>query len=94
MKRAVTRIEGAIGNLWSLFAVSLVIAGLGFIFFDAAPKVSALLTLVWIAVVIPAFTKFKRRAFWLLLGTPLVGYWFVVVYVIASGCSQNIKNCP
>lgn len=94
MKHAETRIEDVIGNFWSSFAVSLVIAAFCFIFFFGAPKMSALLTLVWIVLVVFTFVKFKWRAFWLLLGTPLVGYWLFVVYVIASRCAQNVKNCP
>jgi hypothetical protein len=94
MKRPATRIEHVTGNLWSSFAVSLVIAALCFISFPAAPKVSALLTLVWTVLLVIAFTKFKWRAFWFLLGTPLVGYWLLVMYLLYSGCAHNIKNCP
>ena len=53
-----------------------------------------MLTFVWIGLVVFAFTKFKWRGLWFLLGTPLVGYGFFVAYRIASGCAQNIKNCP
>jgi hypothetical protein len=49
------------------------------------------LILVW---VIFAFTKFKWRALWFLVGMPLTGWWLIVLYVIASGCAHNIKNCP
>ena len=52
------------------------------------------LTLVWIGIVVFAFTKFKLRAFWFLLGTPLAGYGFFVLYRIAEGSAQNVKNCP
>ena len=36
----------------------------------------------------------EQRAFWFLLGTPLAGYGFFVLYRIAEGCAQNVKNCP
>ena len=94
MHRVLTRIEDALNNFWSALAISLVIAAFGFIFFFGAPKVSVLLTLVWIVLVVLAFTKFRWRAFWFLLGTPLVAYWFFVVYLLASGCAHNVKNCP
>jgi hypothetical protein len=49
---------------------------------------------VWIVLVVFAFTKFKWRALWFLLSTPLTGWWFIVLYLIASGCAHNVKNCP
>jgi hypothetical protein len=52
------------------------------------------LSLVWIGVVVFAFTKFTWRASWFLLATPLAGYGFFVLYRIASGCAQNVNNCP
>lgn len=88
------RIEDVASNFWSSFTVSLVIAALCFIFFPGAPRLSALLSLVWIVAVVFAFVKFKWRAFWFLLGTPLAGYWLYIMYVIALGCAQNVKNCP
>ena len=94
MKRTRTRIEYMINDFWSSFAVSLVTAAFSFIFFPGAQSVSALLTLVWVVLVALAFTKFKLRAFWFLLGTPLVGYWLLVMCVIAYRCGQNVKNCP
>lgn len=83
-----------VSNFASAFATSLVMAALSFIFFFDAPRLSLVLTLVWIAIVFFAFTKFKLRAFWFLLGTPLAGYGFFVLYRIAAGCAQNVKNCP
>jgi len=82
------------GNFASAFAASLVIAALSFIFFFGAPRLSFVLTLLWIGIVGFAFTKFKWCAFWLLLGTPLAGYGFFFLYRLASVCAQNIKNCP
>lgn len=81
-------------NFASAFATSLVIAALSFIFFFGAPRLSLVLTLVWIGIVVFGFAKFKWRAFWFLLGTPLVGYGFFVLYRIGLGCVQNVKNCP
>jgi hypothetical protein len=81
-----------VSNFASAFAISLVIAALSFIFFFGAPRLSLALTLVWIGIVVFGFTKFKWRAFWFLLGT--VGYVFFVLYRIALGCAQNVKNCP
>ncbi len=81
-------------NFAAAFGASLVVSALSFIFFFGALRLSFVLTLVWIGMVIFAFTKFKWRAFWFLLGTPLVGYGFFVLYRIGIGCAQNIKNCP
>jgi len=83
-----------VSNFASTFATSVVIAALSFIFFFGAPRLSVVLTLVWIGMVVFAFTKYKLRALWFLLGTPLAGYGFVVLYRIAEGCAQNVKNCP
>jgi len=93
----------AISNSFrSLFIGSLVIAVLGIAVpfvtapgsMDRAIKVSIFLTLAWIVLVVFAFTKFKWRALWCLVGTPLTCWWLVVLYLIASGCAHNIKNCP
>jgi hypothetical protein len=83
-----------VSNFGSALAASIVLAALCFISFFGAPRMSALLTLVWIGQVVFAFTKFKWSALWFPLGTPLVGYWFFVLYQITSRCAQNIKNCP
>jgi hypothetical protein len=93
----------AISNRFrSLFIASLAIAVLGIAIpfvtapgsMDGAIKVSIFLTLVWIVLVVFAFAKFKWRALWCLVGTPLTCWWLVVLYLIASGCAHNIKNCP
>jgi hypothetical protein len=102
MKAAPTKIQALSNSFRTLFAASLVIAtlGIGIPFvtapgsMDAAIKLCMLLTLVWIALVIFVFTKFKWRGLWCLLGAPLTGYWFIVLYLIATGCAHNIKNCP
>jgi hypothetical protein len=47
-----------------------------------------------VVVVVLAFAKFRCRALWSLLGAPLTGYWLFVLYLIASGCAHNVKNCP
>ena len=102
MKAAPTKFEVLSNSFRSLFLASLVIAALGIAIpfvtapgaMDGAIKVSMFLTLVWIVLVVFAFTKFKWRALWFLLGTPLTGWWFFVLYLIASGCGHNVKNCP
>jgi hypothetical protein len=102
MKAAPTKSEALSNGFRSLFLASLVIAALGITIpfvtapgaMDGAIKVSMFLTLVWIVLVVFAFTKFKWRALWFLLSTPLTGWWFIVLYLIASGCAHNVKNCP
>ena len=94
MIRVLTKVADVVNNFWSALAISVVIAAFGFIFFFGAPRVSAFLTLVWIVLVVFAFGKFRWRAFWFLLGTPLVGYWLFIGYLLASGCAHNVKNCP
>jgi hypothetical protein len=61
---------------------------------DLAIRASAVLAASWFAVVVYAFIKFKRRGLWFLLGTPLIGFWFFVLFVIAWGCAHNVKACP
>jgi len=86
----------------SLLAVSLLIAFLSFGIpfatepgsIDAAIKISLLLTLLWTALLIFAFIRFKWPALWCLFGAPLTGYWLFVLYRIAFACGHNIKNCP
>ena len=89
-----TRIEYMISDFWSSFVVSLIIAAFCLIFLPGSLTASALLSLVWIVLVVFAFIKFKLRAFWFLLGMPLAAYWLWVLYAIGSGCAQNVKNCP
>jgi hypothetical protein len=87
----------ALGSFRSSLIVSLVIA-VAFVTapgaMDGAIKVSMFLTLLWAVWVVFAFTKFKWRALWLLVAMPLTGWWLIVLYLIASGCAHNIKNCP
>lgn len=102
MKPTVSKVEALSKTFRSSFVVSLVIAVLGIAVpfvtapgaMDGALKVCMFLTALWIIWVLFAFTKFKWRALWFLLGTPLTGWWLVVLYLIASGCAHNIKNCP
>src|SRR6266571_1541607 len=93
------RAENATNNFRPLFLASLAIAALAFATpllvkpgnTDAAIKVSALLALLWGVLVLFAFTQFKRRALWFLLGTPFIGFWFFVLFLIAWGCAHNLK---
>lgn len=102
MNAAPTKAEALSNSFRALLLASLVIAALGVAVpfvtapgaMDEAIKVSMFLTLVWIVLVIFAFTKFKWRTLWFLFGTPLTGWWLVVLYLIASGCAHNVKNCP
>ena len=61
---------------------------------DLAIRASAILAASWIAIVVYAFAKFKKRGFWFLLGTPLIVFWFFVLFLIAWGCAHNLKACP
>jgi hypothetical protein len=82
-------------NFASAFASSLVVAALDFIFFFGTPMLSAVLTFLWIGAVAFAFSMFKWRGFcFFLLGAPLVGYGFFVLYRMSSACAQNVKDCP
>jgi hypothetical protein len=61
---------------------------------DPAIRASAVLAFSWLAVVVYAFIKFKKRGLWFLLGTPLIGFWFFVLFLIAWGCAHNVRACP
>jgi hypothetical protein len=61
---------------------------------DVAIKASAVLAAFWIAIVVFAFAKFKMRAIWFLLGTPLICFWLFVLFLIAWGCAHTVKACP
>jgi hypothetical protein len=61
---------------------------------DVAIRVSVLVAASWVAIVVYAFIKFKKRGLWFLLGTPLIVFWFFVLFVIAWGCAHNVKACP
>jgi hypothetical protein len=56
--------------------------------------VSAFLTLAWIVLVVFAFGKFSWRAFWFLLGTPLVGYWLLQNLKMNTRFSPLILEAP
>jgi hypothetical protein len=83
-------------NFRPLFLASLAVAAFAFTTpllvrpgnTDTAIKVSALLAFVWGVLVLFAFTKFKRRALWFLLGTPFIVFWFFVLFLIAWGCAK------
>ena len=85
-----------------LLVVSLVLATLTFIMpwaagpatRDLAIRVSLAVAVGWLAILVYAVVRFKSRALWLLLGTPLVGFWFFVLFLIAWGCAHNLKACP
>lgn len=83
--------------LLSSFVVGTFSFGLPFLALpneSTAFQFSLLLAFVWMVVIVFAFVKYQWRALRFLFGVPLVGYWFVVLYSIAAGCAQNIKNCP
>lgn len=102
MKDAPTKAADLTNSFRSLLLASLLMAALCFAVpflvapgaWDGAIKVSEFLTMLWIILVIVAFTKFKWRGFWFFIGAPLVGYWFYVLYSIVLACAENIKNCP
>jgi len=86
----------------ALFFVSLGLAILAFVTplavkpasIDLAIRFSAVLAALWLALVVYAFIKFKKRGLWFLLGTPLIGFWFFVLFLIALGCAHNVSACP
>lgn len=102
MNATLTTVKTLSSSFRSSFITSLVVAVLGIAVpfvtapgeMDGAIKVSKFLTLMWVVWVTFAFTKFKWRALWFLLGMPLTGWWLIVLYLIASGCAHNIRNCP
>jgi len=61
---------------------------------DLAIRASSFLAASWSAVVVYAFRKSGKRALWFLLGTPLIGFWFFVLFLIAWGCAHNVRACP
>ena len=91
-----------IKNFALLLLTSLVVAALAFAIplligpgsRDEGIKVSALLACLWGVLILFAFAKFRRRALWFLLGTPFIGFWFFVLFLIAWGCAHNLKACP
>jgi hypothetical protein len=85
-----------------LLAISLGLALVAFIaplavrpaMMDLAIRASAFLAASWLAMVVYALIKFKKRGLWFLLGTPLIGFWFFVLFLIAWGCAHNVSACP
>jgi hypothetical protein len=102
MNASLITVKALSSSFRSSFIVSLVIAVLGIAVpfvtapgaMDGAIKVSLFLALMWVVWVVVAFTKFKWRALWFLVGMPLAGWWLIALYMIASDCAHNIKNCP
>jgi hypothetical protein len=60
---------------------------------DLAVRGSAVLAASWLAIVVYAFVKFKKRGLWFLLGTPMIVFWLFVLFLIAWGCAHNVKAC-
>jgi hypothetical protein len=58
-----------------------------------AIRVSIVSAASWIATVVYAFAKFKKRGLWFLLGTPLIFCWFFVLFLVAWGCAHTIRAC-
>ena len=61
---------------------------------NAARVRSAVLAAVWLATVVYAVIRFKKRGLWFLVGTPLIAFWFFVLFLIAWGCAHNLRACP
>ena len=61
---------------------------------DLAVRGSWVLAASWLAIVVYAFVKFKKRGLWFLLGTPMIVFWLFVLFVIAWGCAHNVRACP
>jgi hypothetical protein len=85
-----------------LLAISLGLAILAFVTplavkpatTDLAIRASAVLAASWLALVVYAFIKFGKRGLWFLLGTPLIGFWFFALFLIAWGCAHTVRACP
>jgi hypothetical protein len=75
-----------------LLAISLGLAILAFVIplsvrparLDLAIRASAFLAASWLAMVVYALIKFKKRGLWFLLSTPVIGFWFFVLFLIAG----------
>jgi hypothetical protein len=61
---------------------------------DLAIRASAVLAAGWLATVVYAVIRFKKRGLWFLVGTPLIAFWFFVLFLIAWGCAHNLRDCP
>jgi len=102
MDATLTTLKALSSSFRSSFIMSLVIAVLGIVVsfvtapgaMDSAIEVSMFLTLVWIVWLVFAVANFKWRALWFLVGMPLTCWWLIPLYLIASGCAHNIRNCP
>lgn len=47
------------------------------------------LPIIWLVLVVVGFSKFRTRAFWLLMGLPIAGlYW-----MFALPCMMGVKGC-
>jgi hypothetical protein len=86
----------------SLLLISLGVALLAFVMpwavkpgsTDLAIRASGIVAAVWLSTVVYAIIRFKRRGLWFLVGTPLIGFWFFVLFLIAWGCAHNLRACP
>jgi hypothetical protein len=87
---------------WTSLLISISLAILAFVTplavkpgnTDLAIRASAVLAASWLAVVVSAFIKFGKRALWFLVGTPLIGFWFFVLFLVAWGCAHAVRACP
>ena len=61
---------------------------------DLAIRASAIFAVIWLATLVFAVFKFKMRGLWLLSGTPLVAFWFFVLFLIAWGCAHTLRLAP
>ena len=48
----------------------------------------------WLALLIIALVRYRLRGLWVLIGLPFVLFWPVMLYLLAQGCAENLKNCP
>jgi hypothetical protein len=69
------------------------LAGTGNVSIGTAVKGSAIFSLLWTAIVVLSFIKFKRRGLWLLLGMPFTFYWIFLLFLIAYRCGHDVKAC-
>ena len=61
---------------------------LGTIGFARSMEARAILALVWCSVVLLGFVRFKKRALWLLVGTPVALYWTCIFIVVCHEFSM------
>jgi hypothetical protein len=60
---------------------------------DLAIRAGAVLATSWLALVVYALITIGKRGLCFLLGTPLIGFWFFELFVIAWGCAHNVRAC-